>query len=132
MHKWACAVAALAGMTGAGGITLAAVAAHLVSDPMLQTAAEFLVLHATAMLALSGLALAAPQRGSWLLGAAGLFLCGSLLLGGDLSARALSGARLFPMAAPLGGALLTIGWAFVALAALIMLRPPHRASKPEK
>ena len=122
MCKWACSAAAAAGLTGAGGIILAAAAAHGVPDPRLQTAANFLMLHAAATLAVCGLALAVPQRGIWFLGAAGLFLSGSLLFGGDLSARALAGTRLFPMAAPLGGTLLILGWVLVTLAALIVMR----------
>jgi uncharacterized membrane protein YgdD (TMEM256/DUF423 family) len=122
MRKWACAAAAAAGLTGVGGIILAAAAAHGVPDPRLQTAANFLMLHATATLAVCGISMAVPQRGIWFLGVAGLFLSGSLLFGGDLSARALAGTRLFPMAAPLGGTLLIFGWAMVTLAALAVMR----------
>ncbi|MGH6823005.1 MAG: DUF423 domain-containing protein [Methylocella sp.] len=131
MRKWAGATAAAAGLTGAGGIILAAAAAHDVPDPRLQMAANFLILHAAATLAVCGLAVAVPQRGVWFLGAAGLFLSGSLLFGGDLSARALAGTRLFPMAAPLGGTLLFLGWVSVTLAALIVMRQ-SRDGKPEQ
>jgi uncharacterized membrane protein YgdD (TMEM256/DUF423 family) len=130
MRKWACAAAAAAGLTGAGGIILATAAAHGMPDPRLQTAAIFLMLHAAATLAVCGLALAMSQRGIWFLGAGGLFLSGSLLFGGDLSARALAGTRLFPMAAPLGGTLLIFGWASVTLAALIVMRR-SRDGKPD-
>ena len=84
----------------------------------LQTAANFLLLHAAATLAVCGLSVAVPERGVWFLGAAWLFLFGSLIFGGDLSMRALAGTRLFPMAAPIGGTLLIVGWVFVTLAAL--------------
>jgi uncharacterized membrane protein YgdD (TMEM256/DUF423 family) len=131
MRKWACAAAAAAGLTGVGGIILAAAAAHGVPDPRLQTAANFLMLHATATLAVCGISMAVPQRGIWFLGVAGLFLSGSLLFGGDLSARALAGTRLFPMAAPLGGTLLIFGWALVTLAALIGMGQ-SRAGKPDQ
>lgn len=131
MRRWACAAAAAAGLTGAGGIILAAAAAHNVPDPRLQTAANFLMLHAAATLAVCGLALVLPQRGIWFLGAAGLFLSGSLLFGGDLAARGLAGTRLFPMAAPLGGTLLIFGWALVTLAALIVMRQ-SRDGKPDQ
>jgi uncharacterized membrane protein YgdD (TMEM256/DUF423 family) len=130
MRKWACAAAAAAGLTGAGGIILAAAAAHGVPDPRLQTAANFLMLHATATLAVCGISMAVPQHGIWFLGVAGLFLSGSLLFGGDLSARALAGTRLFPMAAPLGGTLLIFGWAMVTLAALAVMRQ-SRDGKPD-
>ncbi|MGH6835799.1 MAG: DUF423 domain-containing protein [Methylocella sp.] len=131
MRKWACAAAAAAGLTGASGIILAAAAAHGVPDPRLQTAASFLILHAASTLAVCGIALAVPQRGIWFLGAAGLFLSGSLLFGGDLSARALVGTRLFPMAAPVGGTLLILGWALVTLAALIVMGQ-SRGDKPNQ
>ena len=131
MRKWACAAAAAAGLAGAGGVILAAAAAHGVPDPRLQTAANFLLLHAAATLAVCGLALAVPQRGIWFLGAAGLFLSGSLVFSGDLSARALAGTRLFPMAAPLGGTLVILGWALVTLAALIVIRS-FRDGKPDQ
>jgi uncharacterized membrane protein YgdD (TMEM256/DUF423 family) len=117
-RKWTCAAVALAGLTGATGIILAATAAHSVPDPRLQTAAIFLLLHAAAALAACGLSVAIPRDGVWFLGAAGLFLFGSLIFGADLSVRALSGTRLFPMAAPLGGILLIVGWISVTLAAL--------------
>jgi uncharacterized membrane protein YgdD (TMEM256/DUF423 family) len=131
IRKWACAATATAGLTGAGGLFLAAAAAHGVPDPRLQTATNFMMLHAAATLAVWGLALAVPQRGIWFLGAAGLLLSGSLLLGGDLSARAVAGTRLFPMAAPLGGTLLIFGWALVTLAALIVMRQ-SRDGKPDQ
>jgi uncharacterized membrane protein YgdD (TMEM256/DUF423 family) len=122
LRKGACAAAALAGLTGASGIILAAIAAHGVPDPRLQTAANFMLLHAAATLAVCGLSFAVPQRGVWFLGPAFVFLCGSLLFGGDLAARALAGTRLFPMAAPLGGTLLIFGWVLVALAAVAVFR----------
>jgi uncharacterized membrane protein YgdD (TMEM256/DUF423 family) len=131
MRKWACAAAAAAGLTGLGGIILAAAAAHGVPDARLQTAANLLMLHATATLAVCGLALAVPRRGIWFLGAAALFLSGSLLFGGDLSARVFAGTRLFPMAAPVGGTLLIFGWAFVTVAALIVMRQ-SRGGKPDQ
>lgn len=122
MREWTCAAAAAAGLTGSCGIILAAAAAHGVPDARLQTAANFLMLHATAALAVCGLALAVPRCGFWFLGAAGLFLAGSLLFGGDLAARVFAGTGLFPMAAPVGGTLLIFGWALVTLAALAVTR----------
>ncbi len=70
LRKWACAAAALAGVTGAGGIILAAIAAHDVPDQRLQTAANFMLLHAAATLGVCGLSVAVPQRGVWFLGPA--------------------------------------------------------------
>jgi uncharacterized membrane protein YgdD (TMEM256/DUF423 family) len=121
MRKWAFVASALAGLAGAAGVILSAAAAHGAADPRLQTAAMFLILHAAATLAACALALAAPRRGGWLLAAAAVFLLGSLLFCGDLSLRALAGTKLFPMAAPIGGALLILGWALVSLGALLAL-----------
>jgi uncharacterized membrane protein YgdD (TMEM256/DUF423 family) len=78
--------------------------------------------HATATLAVCALAFAQPAGARWFLGAAAAFLLGSLLFGGDLALRSLAGAKLFPMAAPLGGILLILGWALVMPASVIALR----------
>jgi uncharacterized membrane protein YgdD (TMEM256/DUF423 family) len=49
---------------------------------------------------------------------------GALLFSGDIALRAFAGHRLFPMAAPSGGALLIGGWALLAIAALFAgMRP---------
>ncbi len=122
MRKLALIMVALAGFTGAGGVILSAVAAHNVADPRLDTAANFLLFHAAATLAVCGLSLGLPQRGIWFLVPAGLFLSGGLLFGGDLSLRVLAGTKLFPMAAPIGGILLILGWLFVIIAALTCWR----------
>lgn len=112
--------AALAGIAGACGVGLAAAGAHVSASPLLTTAADFLLIHAVAALALAGLALASPRRGGWFLCAAALLLLGGFLFCGDLSFRALVGARLFPMAAPIGGSLL-ICWIAGAVAAVAAL-----------
>jgi uncharacterized membrane protein YgdD (TMEM256/DUF423 family) len=109
--------AALAGLAGAGGVVLSAVAAHGAPNPFVSTAAQILLIHAVAVLALAGIALASPRRGGWFLCAAALILGGASLFCGDLSARAFFQARLFPMAAPIGGTLLVFGWVFAAIAA---------------
>lgn len=132
MRKWLSVAVALAGVAGGGGVILAAVAAHSVPDERLQIAAGFLLLHAAAAIAVCGLALALACRAAWFLCAAALFLSGGLLFGGDLSARALIGTRLFPMAAPLGGTALILGWVVVVLAALATLRSPHRGAERKK
>jgi uncharacterized membrane protein YgdD (TMEM256/DUF423 family) len=123
MRKWVRASATLAGLTGAGGLILAAADAHLVPDTRLHTAASLMLLHAVAAIALTSLALAVPQRGIWFVSAAGMFLSGSVIFGCDLTLRAL--LALFPMAAPLGESLLILGWIIIALATVVILRPSH-------
>ncbi len=119
-------VAAFAGLAGACGIALAAIGAHVAASPLLTTAADFLLIHAAATLALAALALASPRRRGWFLCAAALFILGVSLFCGDLSVRALTGQRLFPMAAPTGGTVLILGWALVAVAAVAALLPERR------
>jgi uncharacterized membrane protein YgdD (TMEM256/DUF423 family) len=128
MHKWAFAIIALAGLAGAAGVIAAAEVAHGVSDPMLQTASNFLLFHAAVAIAIAAVALASPRHMAWFLTAASLLLAGCGLFCGDLAFHALNGARLFPMAAPIGGMFLIGGWVMVVLAALIALvRRSHRA-----
>jgi uncharacterized membrane protein YgdD (TMEM256/DUF423 family) len=122
----ALAAAALAGLAGACGVGLAAIGAHVSQSPLLTTAADFLLIHAVATLALAALAVASPRRGGWFLCAAALFLIGASLFCGDLSVRALAGGRLFPMAAPTGGSLLILGWVLTAVAAVATLLPDRR------
>lgn len=122
MLRWTLLAAAIAGLAGAGAIVLAAVAGHLVQDQRLHTAAYFLLFHASATLAACCLAITLPSRGAWFLAAAYLFLLGSLLFGGELSLRALSGTSLFAIAAPFGGLLMIAGWLAVTLAAVATLR----------
>jgi uncharacterized membrane protein YgdD (TMEM256/DUF423 family) len=126
IEKLALAAAALAGLAGASGVGLAAVGAHVSASPLLTTAADFLLIHAVATLALAGLALASPRRGGWFLFAAALFLLGGFLFCGDLSVRALANERLFPMAAPIGGSLLILGWAATTIVAVAAFSPGRR------
>ena len=49
-------------------------------------------------------------------------LVGLTLFAGDLLARHYLGARLFPMAAPIGGVLMIAGWAALAVTLLVMRR----------
>lgn len=119
MRKLAFIATALAGLAGGAGVVLSALAAHGPSGgPLLETSANFLMLHAAAAIAVCAVSLAAPQRGVWFLVPAAFFILGSSLFSGDLATRAFAGARLFPMAAPIGGSLLILGWASVAAAAL--------------
>lgn len=106
---WALWNVGVAGLLGAAGVALAAVAAHRVADPSLTTAALFLILHAGAAIGLSALAGGSPWP-AMLLAAASLMLFAVGLFSGDVAARVFAGGRLFPMAAPLGGSLLILAW----------------------
>lgn len=122
--RWRAAVAALASLSGAGGVALAAVAAHRVADPSLATAAQFLVMHGAAAIGLAALS-ASFARPRVALVAASLMLAGVFLFSGDISSRVFFGTRLFPLAAPIGGSLLIGSW-FVAAFAAVWALVSHR------
>lgn len=105
-----------AGLCGAAGVALSAVAAHA-GGGNTGTAASFLLMHAPALLVLG---LAARGQAMRLAGFA--LLLGVLIFSGDLLMRNYAGTRLFPMAAPVGGMLMIIGWVAIALCALALRR----------
>jgi uncharacterized membrane protein YgdD (TMEM256/DUF423 family) len=108
----------LAALMGAAGVALWAMAAHRAGGESLVTSAQFLLIHACAVLGLT----ACRKQGLTHdriagLASAGLIL-GTLLFSGDIAARVLTGGRLFPMAAPVGGSLLILGWLMVGVSAV--------------
>jgi uncharacterized membrane protein YgdD (TMEM256/DUF423 family) len=103
---------ALGGVSGAIGVGLAAMASHR-GGGNLGIAANFLLMHAPALLALSLMA----GRRTAAAGAA-LLTLGLVLFCGDLVMRDLAGSRLFPLAAPLGGGALILGWLALVLSAI--------------
>jgi uncharacterized membrane protein YgdD (TMEM256/DUF423 family) len=108
----------LAALMGAGGVGLAAAAAHAAPASGLEGAAYLMLFHAVAVL---GVASLADQKLLWRplgLIAMASFVAGSVLFAGDISMRAFAGHRLFPMAAPTGGMLLILGWLVLTVATL--------------
>lgn len=101
-----------AGLIGASGVALSAVAAHA-GGGNVATAANMLLVHAAAFLAVGLLGSRTVASSSLLL------LAGVLLFSGDLLARHYLGDRLFPFAAPLGGLGMIGGWIAIALAAFV-------------
>lgn len=103
----------IATLFGAAGVALAALGSHS-ADTNIAIAASFLQLHAAALVALSLLPTSRMFRlGPWVLAV------GTLLFAGDLVARSQLGAALFPMAAPLGGGAMMLGWLLVAAGAFL-------------
>ncbi|MEZ0169604.1 DUF423 domain-containing protein [Microvirga sp. TS319] len=111
----------LAGLSGALGVALSAAAAHITGGN-LTTAAQFLLFHAPALLALAALIATGSVHPTIAQVAGYVLVLGLALFCGDLSRRAFAGMALFPRAAPTGGVLLMLGWLLVALAALLRLR----------
>ncbi|MBD2745242.1 DUF423 domain-containing protein [Microvirga sp. BT688] len=111
----------LASLSGLLGVGLSAAAAHITGGN-LTTAAQFLLFHAPALLALVAL-IAAGVVNPMLAQIAGYVLVlGLILFCGDLSRRAFSGVALFPRAAPAGGIVLMVGWLLVGISALLRVR----------
>ncbi|MCJ2110568.1 DUF423 domain-containing protein [Methylobacterium sp. E-025] len=116
------ALVALACLAGGLGVAASAAAAHIPGADSLKTAAQFLLFHAPAILALAGLAAAGLTHAIATRIAAWALVLGLALFSGDLALRALAGQPLFPMAAPSGGILLMAGWTLGAIAAFIPAR----------
>lgn len=104
-------------------VTLGAFGAHglrgRVADDLLVTwgtGADYLGIHALALLACGLLAMQVP--GARLIVAAGwCFSIGSILFSGSLFALVLTGVRGLGAITPFGGTLLILGWALLALGA---------------
>lgn len=108
-------VMTIAALQGAGGVSLAAAAAHVDASPLLGTASQFLMIHAAAGLALGArLAAGAPLR-RFLAGAAFAMQAGVTLFAADLAGRVWLGGKLFPFAAPMGGGLTILAWLALVL-----------------
>ena len=117
------AIAALLGGTAvaAGAFATHALRAQL-SDRLLtifETGARYQMYHALALL-LVALVLAQGLGASGLLTVAGwAFVGGTAVFSGSLYALALTGQNLLGAVAPVGGALLMLGWGCLAVAALV-------------
>lgn len=108
-------IAAIAAVQGASGVGLAAAAAHLDASPFLATASQFLMIHAAAGVGLAALIRATPRRqANWLAAIALALQAGVTLFSGDLAARVFLTAKLFSMAAPIGGGLTILSWCALA------------------
>jgi uncharacterized membrane protein YgdD (TMEM256/DUF423 family) len=119
MTAWNSVILGLAGLLGAAGVGLAAVAAHIVDSSLLAMAATFLVLHAAGAAALTARGPAPGPRGFALLAGATLMVVGAALFAGDLALRALAGTVLLWGTAPIGGTMMIVAWLTVALAAIV-------------
>lgn len=106
----------IAGICGAAGITLSAIASHGASQNS-GTAATFLVAHAPVLLVIALAGYNTVMRWS----AAALFM-GLMLFSSDMVSRDFLDDRLFTMAAPTGGFLMILGWVGIAASAFFPRR----------
>jgi uncharacterized membrane protein YgdD (TMEM256/DUF423 family) len=107
----------LAGVMGADGVILAALAAHQSDAARLVPASSMLLFHAAAVLAVAALTERGIVAAKGGLAAAFGFVVAAALFAGDLCMRHFAGHSLFPFAAPTGGTLLIISWLVLAVAA---------------
>jgi uncharacterized membrane protein YgdD (TMEM256/DUF423 family) len=114
-------LAAAAGLLGAAGVALAAVAAHRVPTPAMASAAQMAMVHAVAVLAISAWVARSANAPGWWRVAARVMLLGVALFSGDIALKGFEIGQFFPMAAPIGGSLTIFAWILVAVAASIDL-----------
>jgi uncharacterized membrane protein YgdD (TMEM256/DUF423 family) len=117
-------LAAVAALLGAAGVIEAAAAAHSIPNPLLKTASDFLIVNATAAIALSALAGASAGASRVLLAGIGMLIVGALLFGGELTSHVFLPQSPFVIAAPIGGTLTILGW--LVSAAAILTAAPQR------
>jgi uncharacterized membrane protein YgdD (TMEM256/DUF423 family) len=111
-----------AGAAGAIGVAFSAMAAHGNYPDVLKTCADILLVHAPALLGVVALMRVANMPRRLLFLAGFLLVLGLTFFCGDLARRAFLGLRLFPMAAPIGGGTMILGWTLLALTALMPRR----------
>lgn len=123
MNKWILVVAALLGATAVMSGAFGAHALQSLLDERAtgwyQTAVTYHSTHALALLAVGILALLAQDgKGSSLLLTSGICLiAGTIVFSGSLYAMAFTGITKLGMITPIGGALLILGWLFLAMGA---------------
>lgn len=115
---WSKAAAACGALLGAAGVALAAGASHEGAERLLGAASQMALAHAPVLLVLGFFGL----KTNGLRAAAVVLALGVLIFAGDLIFRQFQGVALFPMAAPIGGTTMILGWLILAFAAVL----PHR------
>jgi uncharacterized membrane protein YgdD (TMEM256/DUF423 family) len=116
-----------AGFSGGVAVAFGAWSAHgaeAVLDAQalawVRTAVQYQVWHSLALVGIALLMKVKPGR--FLPVAAGAYAAGILLFSGGLYLLALSGARFFAFAVPVGGIAFIAGWLFMAIYALMLDR----------
>jgi uncharacterized membrane protein YgdD (TMEM256/DUF423 family) len=107
-----------AALMGASGVALWAMAAHRAGGESLVTSAQFLLIHACAVLGLTACRKQALVHDRIASLASAVLILGTVLFSGDIAVRVMAGGRLFPMAAPVGGSLLILGWLMAGISAV--------------
>lgn len=117
-HRTTPIAIAVAGLLGAGGVALAAAAAHVAAGDAVRAAAEIAMVHAAASIAIVAYASHSRSPAAWR-GIAAAMLLGAGLFSTTVGLGALADLRPLPMLAPIGGSLTIIAWIGVAIAGVI-------------
>jgi uncharacterized membrane protein YgdD (TMEM256/DUF423 family) len=116
---WFRIIVIAAGLMGAAGVILGAVAAHVTTGgTLVLSASSMLLFHAPAAILavlLVDRQIVRPRLG---LIAAGGFIAGPTLFSTDLTMMQFLGHHLFPKAAPSGGSVMILSWLLLATAAI--------------
>jgi uncharacterized membrane protein YgdD (TMEM256/DUF423 family) len=108
-RKWG----VVAGLSGFMAVVMGAVGAHAVTDAhaaaLVETASLYELIHAVAILWLSG------ARGKYVPAARWLFLIATVLFCGTIYLKAMAGWDTFVRLAPFGGVSFMLGWLAIAL-----------------
>jgi len=108
-----------AGLTGITGVALGAFGAHGLKDVLepagrletWKTAVFYQLIHAVALLALSGWSDPAVRKIGW------CWITGVMLFSGSLYGLALGGPKILGPITPLGGIAFLVGWGWLAVSA---------------
>jgi uncharacterized membrane protein YgdD (TMEM256/DUF423 family) len=119
MNRSPLILAGVAALLGAAGVALAAAGVHASGGELALRGAEFLILHACAALAIAAHVEIAATSARALVWVGFAMEAGAALFSGELAARAFTGERIFPFAAPIGGSTMILSW--VALAVVFAL-----------
>ena len=116
---------AIAGILGATGVALAALAAHVNDSIALRAAAEIAMVNAVACVAVCAIANHAG-RPALFRTVAGAMLLGAWLFSGTVALGILADWRPLPSLAPIGGTLTIAAWLGLAVVAAVeWLAPPR-------
>jgi uncharacterized membrane protein YgdD (TMEM256/DUF423 family) len=119
MNRSPSILAGVAALMGAAGVALAAAGVHASGGELALRGAEFLILHACAALAIAAHARFAAASARALVWVGFAMEAGAALFSAELAARAFTGERIFPFAAPIGGSTMILAW--VALTVVFAL-----------
>ena len=108
-------LAGLAALMGAAGVALAAAGVHEGGGELALRGAQFLILHASAALAIAAHARVSTASARALVTVGFLMEAGATLFSAELAVHVFTGVRMFPFAAPVGGTTMLVAWLALAI-----------------